>query len=181
MPAPAVEHLQVVKGARKGASKRAVVCGKCGCPQLVACDPDRPGQALKKATDGGWLLRGSGVSAPPPSPRVETPVEKEPAPMAAPEPKPAISVVPKAPREPTTDQRRAILAELDGACDRPRERYCGVETDATVAKRVGGVPLAWVAQIRKLMFGPTRTTRWTSCSPRSSGTAGSSAPSSSAA
>lgn len=75
--------------------------------------------------------------------------------MPATDPKPALAVVPEAPREPTIEQRRAILAELDGAYDRSRGRYCGKETDSTVAKRVGGVPIAWVAQVREMMFGPS--------------------------
>lgn len=58
------------------------------------------------------------------------------------------------PREPTTKQRREIIAWLEEAYDDEAKQYIGGETDDTVANDLNVMP-GWVAKIREEFFGPS--------------------------
>ena len=58
-------------------------------------------------------------------------------------------------RQPTREQKRAIIDMLEEVYDTTAGRYKGAETDATVAAVLGeGVMPGWVAQLREDLFGP---------------------------
>ena len=57
-------------------------------------------------------------------------------------------------RQPTREQRRAIISILDEVYDTAAGRYKGAETDVTVAETVGGgCMFGWVAEIRIETYG----------------------------
>lgn len=78
------------------------------------------------------------------------PIKKEPPAMAQPSPKPRPSEQP--PRTPTPADRKKINAALEGEYDDEKGRYLGDASDKTIAKALG-MPHAWVAEVRVLMFG----------------------------
>ena len=58
-------------------------------------------------------------------------------------------------RQPTRDQKRDIRAALDLHYDLKSERYIGGETDATIAKMIGGGCMpGWVTAEREDGYGP---------------------------
>jgi hypothetical protein len=58
-------------------------------------------------------------------------------------------------RQPTREQKRAIMGLLEEVYDTKAGRYTGGETDKTVAETCGnGVMPGWVSAIREEFFGP---------------------------
>lgn len=69
--------------------------------------------------------------------------------------KPREAAKPAAPREMTGEMRLDIMEALFASYDRKAKRYIGTETDASVAKAVGGGCMpGWVSQVRSENFGP---------------------------
>ena len=66
--------------------------------------------------------------------------------------KPPLTVV-EPPREPTRDQKRAIMEEISGSYDTKKQGYIGSISDHSIAHKLA-VPRAWVAEIRDEFFGP---------------------------
>lgn len=57
-------------------------------------------------------------------------------------------------REPTRDQKRSILREIDGNWDDQARRYMGVISDQSIAAKLG-VPRNWVENCRIEFYGDT--------------------------
>lgn len=141
---------------RAASPKARAICDECGADEIVTCDYERPaagqrwtinmGQVRKKLQAKGWVFlksrcRCATCEAKRKAKPIET-TEKEVAEMA------------EAVREPTKEQRRAIMQLLLECYDTERQLYRGAETDMTVADTVGGnCMFGWVAKIREENFG----------------------------
>jgi hypothetical protein len=66
-------------------------------------------------------------------------------------PDPVITADP--PRQPSRDDRRRILEELEDSYDRTKDCYTGAGSDMQLAAKLS-VPRAWVSELRDMMFGP---------------------------
>lgn len=142
-----IGHMEMVPGS--GPPRRMVRCSRCDHFETVVCATDNPAQARKKLTAQGWLITGKGKAACPECVRRLRSIAPKPDEDTMPA---VVNIQPD--REATRDDRQKILRELDGAYDVAAGRYCGSETDQTVARRLGVLP-GWVADVREQFFGPT--------------------------
>ena len=101
-----------------------------------------PGQVNKRLLDMGWSLLSKKLRCP----DCEA-VRKQPK-------EPAMTIVTEI-RQPTREQIREIIQALEITYDSKAGRYTNGETDATVAKSMGGgIMPGWVAAERERAFGP---------------------------
>lgn len=129
------------------------VCDECGRDEVFVFDYERrsagvwepkEGQAIKKLTAKGWAVVKGKLRCP--ACEAKRKAFKQEAPMAE-----NVTEL----RQPTREQKRAIIDMLEEVYDTAAGRYKGTETDATVAAVLGeGVMPGWVAQLREDLFGP---------------------------
>lgn len=137
-------------------------CQDCGHTERIRAGHERhkgdepsvnEGQCIRKLTDNGWShIRG----------RLRCPSCTTKRRASNAEDFPTAEVIPMtttptpAPlRQPTREQKRAIIDLLGEVYDTKSERYRGAETDQTVADTLGsGILWGWVSQVREELFGP---------------------------
>lgn len=174
--------IEPCKGPR-GQEQARCVCDECGADAIVAAAHGHAGsftkagtgrngkrqerlaneaQATTKLKAKGWTFIRNVARCPdceakrkvadqpkPAKPNLVL-VQKEPA-MTQ---QPAVTTA-TAPRQPSREQKRAIIDLLNDVYDTAAERYRGKDTDQTVAEVLGaGIMPGWVAQIREELFGP---------------------------
>lgn len=157
--------------AGKGVHRVRAVCDECGRDDVLTCDyhhrtggAERPnvGQAHKKLTRQGWIVRGEKLHCPACAARRRAQAHQEneePQDMA----KAAVqekSPSEEAPREPGYRMIGQICDMLNVAYDRTRKGYINpADNDRTIAEAIGdGCMWGWVARIREAEYGPDR--RW---------------------
>jgi hypothetical protein len=137
-----------------GVNKARVVCDTCKLVEIVTCDylgPTTPaeGQVMRKITAKGWVnVKGRKLRCP----KCEQD-RKDWMKLAQGQVKPAPSEA--APREPTREQKRDIMAMIEACYDTAAGRYTGGYTDQKVADEMkAGILPGWVADLREAFFGP---------------------------
>lgn len=126
----------------RGQPRATITCDDCGRKEVVACEIGNDGQARHKAAQMlGWTFVKH-------KDRCKTCEAKRK--VVKMEPK---KTTPEAPKQPSREQRREIMAMLDDCYDKTAERYLGTDNDDTVADVLGVMP-GWVAEIREDFFGP---------------------------
>lgn len=128
------------------------VCDECGREQEVVCEYTRASggrwipneaQIVKKLAGQGWSFIKKSLRCP------ECEAKRKPVKEAT------VTTTTEVIRQPTREQIREIIQMLEVAYDSKAGRYIGTETDATVAKSMGGgIMPGWVAVERERAFGP---------------------------
>ena len=146
----------------------------CRCGEVAEItDNTRTGLPISKVAEkfrqNGWLIghnenhdKCPACQVKPAKPRKEQPVAQnnpdpaKPTPHVEAAPDRVVQLVPPAPeppRQPTREDRRLIVDELDRTYDLTNMRYPGKLDDAALAARLD-VPRAWVAELREQLYGP---------------------------
>lgn len=133
---------------RIGFPAKDLICDECGFTAEFVAERGKPGdgQARTKAQKKGWSYIKSTDRCPTceHSRKGLTDMKQE---------RRITSDTP--PRQPTRDEKRAIMDMLKEIYDVDAGRYKGGETDKTIAETLeGGIMPGWVAQLREEFFGP---------------------------
>lgn len=158
---------------------QSIVCGECGKTENFIISKRKPLPStimVKKGQHMGWVMGNrrkddlcpkcvAKAAAKNTTKKVEKPLRFEPIvdvpkvitmpmPQAQPakEPEMTAEIIP-APRQPSREDKRLIILEIENHYLGPDKGYSPGATDETVAKSLN-VPVRWVVDLREEFFGP---------------------------